>query len=1299
MINNSMNFREWMLLWEDSYTKEEIPAYFYVGCRFSEDFVKQNQAIDKIPEGAACTLVGMEGISSKPMFGMGAGIGLKMPGEKLLELNKISQHMYKNPEYLASSGFRSPRRTKQGTNQGQSARYSRKEIIVEVIGTILSQIENNHEDIVINARLKTQHGSMNSYEIYDKLKELNPHCGPIDKAKECKKKWGQRKKIKDGEIVGKNIKPEKDYIKDNIKNIRSASDLASRLYILFKKLGVKQPERLLAPVKHPDLSSFVFNSLGNYDDNVPAQKIANDLKSHIYNISFFMRFINWSRKHKKPLNKESYETFADINKIPAIIQFTRDAVKSTGWHEGEQEWILKRDYAKGTMGVNCQYCGKFITINNNNKDKETVACPNCGNEVKIAGQIHRVGKLPMLHVPNGSSMYIQKNVNVPDWANKEIQEYEKGQGEPVEGFQKGEIISPEINKYKFIINKYHLNKKFNIYFTTNSEQSQKFALSDTGRQYDPSKETILSKIEKLINNGIRKESSIEKRLYAKEKISMPKIKSIIKNLENKGFLKKQDGSLYLSGSGLTEDEYDIYNFIKNSNSLEGMYANTLKNELNMEPAEVEQALASLQDKGLIVKTGEYYNLSLSEEEKSKPETELENKILNFISNNNVGNIESLKNDMANEKPEEVVSALKKLFMKGKIYKGVMTGYLRMAPDDNTPLSNDERIILDFMKEWHRADYRSIKHSVNIGQHNDISRALEGLIVRDLISRDSDGKFLINTKKFGDLKEPRPYSAMEYTILKVLKKHFVATHDAPRFIGSIIDESYYEIDPYLEVLMSKNLIVSLDNGRLVPNVEGMTADEETLEERALLAILGTGNFGQEELGDKMTDRLDISIRSSSLNKLLAYLEKKGLIKKAFDPIKDYMIYALIDKELKIDFSKFIDAFLAILKEAGGPQNVSQIRDSYPDYISGEAFEYILNDMVKNNLIKADKDFNEDMVYTTPNQHFLSMEDFYKIGVEFLEQNGPSSYQKLSNYVQAATGSSESNISVVFSKLVEEGKLKTEHINYVGDIWGMPDQELPTSGSFKEKIYKVVAEKPGLTASEISDIVDIQSYGTGAFLAILRNEGKIEATNRLKDGTQVFHLPGIDLDTESLPAIEKIVFDSLQNFKNNGTFSLIYQFIKNKYYYLNKEKAEKIIKKMVADKKIFVKFGNFESNILTCAFTLTPSNVSDEQAIVQDYGEKAKHLVDTYASPILTASGSTVPATNAYTAVSMVGTSIDDVAKQYVLRHLVQAHVLVVQKGDVNSSSWKYCMVSLPDAVPTSAPLPSSQPGDIPDLIEA
>jgi hypothetical protein len=90
-----MRFKEWFYN-EGSYTKEDIPKWFFAGISLN-----YNELINR-------QLKGIEGITTSWDIALSLGewgIVLAMPGPATEQINKLSKILYDNPEYMASKNW------------------------------------------------------------------------------------------------------------------------------------------------------------------------------------------------------------------------------------------------------------------------------------------------------------------------------------------------------------------------------------------------------------------------------------------------------------------------------------------------------------------------------------------------------------------------------------------------------------------------------------------------------------------------------------------------------------------------------------------------------------------------------------------------------------------------------------------------------------------------------------------------------------------------------------------------------------------------------------------------------------------------------------------------------------------------------------------------------------------------------------------------------------------------------------------------------------------------------------------
>ena len=309
-----LSFKDWMLFLEGSFTEADIPAYFYVGCYFSEDFLKHYPFT---PAGAACSLVGLEGLSANTStatsFSNGAVV--KMPGKAMVDVNKVSRVMNDNPHYRASAGFRATRRTRTGNDPLHSHKKNSTtvEVAREVLQSVMNQIRSNIPEL-----------RDSSYSGYG-LKATNGTVVGIDNVIEALKKTAFRK----ANIWGtRRSKPERAiHNDDNLKNIRSADDLALRILAVLRPLVGNAINKAMEPS-------------GDKDKNG--------------------------------------------RDIPKLFSWVRYPAQNVGAHPGEAEWVTKRQTLPGVKGKHCPHCHRFNPVDDSQIGQK-IACRNCGEEIDTNG--------------------------------------------------------------------------------------------------------------------------------------------------------------------------------------------------------------------------------------------------------------------------------------------------------------------------------------------------------------------------------------------------------------------------------------------------------------------------------------------------------------------------------------------------------------------------------------------------------------------------------------------------------------------------------------------------------------------------------------------------------------------------------------------------------------------------------------------------------------------------------------------------------------------------------------------------
>lgn len=1120
----SMSFKDWMLFTEESYTKADIPEYFYVGIYFSEDLVKSAHSTARshpTDTRAVASLQGVEGITSNPRTAgsFHHGAALKMPGKAVLEINKVSKGLYNNPHYQASAGFRSARRFKSGGDflHSNTRAYQSVDILRQVLSNVFEKIEHYFaNDIVVNNKVKVSDGSFLSLDdVIQMLQKLNP-------AK-----------------INKHPRPWKRSKKNNIKSIRNANDLAARLAFIIKSAvgekysveyktnsdekGTEKDEFVDLFKTKEDAEDWIRKKIWNQDKEYGTPKITN------YKI--------------KSVNVADRLTKKNAEGVSLLHKWIQENATTVADYGNEEEWTIKRTpLGRDSWVKKCPNCGRYNEFDPYQMGEE-IRCKSCTKEFKLEDPVER-GALPVLHVPRSSTLFIDVNATPMKWMDKYIPNKLKN--------------ATDIDKYKYIVNEFKLYNKYKVHFLKSISDLNE----EKPRSHDPERENKLNSIKEAIMRGVTNVKLLE-RLMQYKGITPETLKEVLDRWEKAKIIKIEQGQITMLDPNTNDDMQEVYMYIK-SHSSDEVEARDIESELNLDEDSLHNAIKKLIKKGLIKETSKnLYTLNFSEEEKQHLNDQ-EKKALEVIKNHSVSDYY----DISGLSSKDSISALKSLKLKGKIFRSKLTGYYKPTLPSDIPLDEEEQKVLDYLKKWPVSDRVSLEKN-GFKKYN-LSKALDDLTARNLITLNSN---VINLNK--DIVKDFNPNAKDHSwaagvIMHILKRHFVTSGNLKRYLKKW---DSYTTEKYVSSLVNLGFIEFDENGRLIP--VNYNKSIPTVEEKFAMNLLHQHDFTtthkMAEEYSKITG-IDHYQAEDIFDRLMATINNK--VNHTTDPISQNTYYYLGNKEFKADISKYEKSIVELLSKKGTPVTFANIYISlYDDYaIHGTSAQYILGEMVKEGKLKSAENFASIQMYYLPTQEPPKpIEYWHEVVKKMLQEHGPMSNPLMKQNLRYEKGLDEESMDYLLNDIVKNAIVMGDWSELMRALlWHLPEQKLPTEEDFEDKLSKILAKGPH-TLDEIGKELGTLHNATSKIVLKMAQEGKIKKNN--VSGKEVWHLVDYDIagqeaaikkeyENEVINIVNKAggslklmdIHHLLTTVKPIGTYtnftSLIEDMVKNKSLYLKK-----------------------------------------------------------------------------------------------------------------------------------------------------
>lgn len=1285
-----------------SYAESDIPEFFYLGCYFSEDFVRP--PVDK---DAVVSLRGVEGISANlstaQSFNKGALVA--MPGKALTKVTKLSRGMYKNPHYQASAGFRAPRRFKSGSSPlTKGKKIDHDQVAKEVIGHVLAQISNFIPNI--------SHG-------YSSIKAADGTTITTDMLVNKMKQTGQVR-IKGDKILPHPNPWDRPQHKENrLKTVRSADDFGKRLFSILKpmlgseyfveydetdedttgthtyrrksgpfpneeeaKAWIQQEEQSKTEDAEPKKSNFtivkksladklmlpshasderarktfkvvskngevISKDLDRKDaDEMAAKYPGSSVKLHskAYRVlasngevvasDVSRREASRIRLKHKDAKIEKQGGDKETVSVPHILQWVRQSALSAGDFSSEAEWTLKRvPLDAGTYVKACPHCGTKNPINRHETGKE-IRCRNCGqtfnydvcgdntqfcyryngllfgpfpseesaNDWKKGreeagwtgqfslvkpehGQLHR-GALPVLNIPKGSYLFINTNHGFPAWGNKYIPKDVAGMSDEA--------------KFKELIKATKLYNRFNVHLNLDDPGNK---IQQRTRSFDPERGDQVAAISGAIKSLVDRDRPVYlnllKKVMAAKGIPEGKVDEILARWKAAKFIDIQDGKIKLLQQDLDEDVMTVMDFLKGA---EGASVRELEQKIGIDEESAKKALDKLMGQGKVqlLNNGKY-DIKLSDEEMGQV-SELEQKVLEYINKNHVGNYYDVH--IPGVYAEDVKKAVRMLTLKKKIFRSVFSGRFRQVVSPDEPLDKAETAVLNYLKKWPHSDMFTL--SKVFKTKFDVIKALDGLIARDLVMADANKNITLNKSKVTDFNaDHKPHSRVTEATLQILGNHFYTRN---REISNLKKWDTYEYENVFNKIRSSGAITTDTYGRLIP-ADASYLKPMTIEEKMVLKMAEKKPYFKAENASNYIGKKQHGY--SSIYHLLKYMVANGKLKSAYHPTDDETVYHAADKEFVFDSSKYDKNIAKIIEDKKRPLDEDDIRRGYNDefdYISEAAIEYLLKRMVEKGLLKMEKDFLDHNKYYLPNMEGPKpVEFYYPMILEFLKAKGPTSQSNIAQHMQDNGGLDFEGTWAVIAKMTElpEGdpnKVAHTYSNILqDDVYHLPGAKIPSWADHSDVVLQIVAEEPA-NYNKITDKlrekgIEVSSNSVYGYLEELETEGKIARSkpfggSSYYKSSYVWHLPDVDPHKQEKIKIADTILKTIEGYddKTVSGQDLAYNLSNN--YNINASALLQVLKQLIQEKKLHIKEGDIEgAEPWDVVLTLNPVDPSE------------------------------------------------------------------------------------------------------------
>lgn len=1091
-----MDFKDWLYLNEGSFTESDIPSYFYVGIKFTEDLIQRKPYT---PRGAVSTLLGLEGITSNysTAKSFASEALLKMPGKATVNLNKLTKVLYQDPNYLTSAFFRTPRRTYTGhatTNQDFQPRKTDigEGFLVPTVGRIL-------DDLAYTIGLKRvdyhvwkagDGSSIKVKDIVERMKKVTPSRRSFSQ-KEKKFDWGSRvtKKYSPVEKEVEGELPDLDYKIWSFIQFKKEVDVDDirKHFKLANPVIVNALERLQGDnyIKYDLKGKNVKPLRARHAENpIKSLRSATDFAGRLYKVLSGQDGGPALPNHEKLLQQ-------DNDGVSVIVKNAKEALRSNTYGDGEQEWIMKRQLIPGEQGKKCPSCNAFVRFRPDQIDQEVV-CPACMQKIPLWVNFDRSAR-PMLHVPEDSTLYVNYQT-FPKWAREIIPD--KTDRAKFYSYEEREKF--DANRMEELLNKTGVYKMYHVYLVNGMDEVDQISSGNKEKKpVDPERKDMVEKLKDYVNKGINRVEFITKLFEKKEGYPRYKTEKLLNDLSDLDMIRIEGNHITLINMNHSESEMVILRYMK---TLEDpVPPHEVMAATGLPPQEFESTLQSLIEKNRVKQLSDKTIEYVIPEEELNSFSSLEEEIIKIIEKEYVSRPKDVQSYLSEKASIQGVKyTIRLLEMKHKIFESKWNGFYVATPTDDS-LNELEQKIIDYLKEWPVSDTVGLRKEVGNPSIYEFYRCLDLLEAKKYITADMDAYFVVlNKEKVKYFKNDRPLPKRAEELLNVLAKHFCAEEsDAAKHMSG-------DIYSLFTTLVNKNL-VAFQDGRYVPVNK---PNEDTEEEKSILDVLSGGEMSIDNI------RLHLPFLKDRAQKILDYMVKNKKIAASRHPLQNKVFYHKKDYNFEVDTSSYEGRIYDFVKDKRFPRDAADIGAAVG--LSDTGAEYVLDKMVKADKMRKATDKFSNQVYLLPGQELPTIDDYVNIVKAFLT-DGPKLSSFVRNHIIKVTGLATSDTEKLVEYGVSESAFKKSHDNVLNRIYFYLDgQEPPSSLQYAKEIYKILEKGSvlkldeiyykyknlnNLSMSQVGDILWMMEKGEyGEDLKIKRSLGM--------NGRDIYHLPNVD-----------------------------------------------------------------------------------------------------------------------------------------------------------------------------------------------
>lgn len=620
----------------------------------------------------------------------------------------------------------------------------------------------------------------------------------------------------------------------------------------------------------------------------------------------------------------------------------------------------------------------------------------------------KVGKAkykPVLHVPAGSILYLGTpspyEFDKPwKWfIKKEWDEFEKGA-------LNGTTTGRAEDFYEHVVKKYRMWRWFEIHINKNESEVRQTATTKArsdSMPLDGDRKDIWKVFAGMVEKGQQGQGSLKLDFILKkmEKVAnMPqaRMKLYIERWMHQGLVKIDNaGNVKLENPDFDEIHHLLLGSLKTQEGTDRDLASRTKMPLD----EVRVALKELEakEKVYLAPSGKW-DIKLTDAEMNSL-NEPEKKAIELLEQ---GNDYYDDSDFTYALTQENVAeadakfAIRTLRMKGKIYKGKWSGYYRLYIDSNKPMNEDEKKIIEYLREWPVSDTHSLISDLGLG-HDQMFKALSGLESRKMVyGDDTDNDVRLNTKVVTPMPTAKTMTPIHHKILEILRDHFTTDY---REIAALTKTGMdsYDLNNHLGNLISKGLVEKDPTSGRYMAKDG--TNNLTEEEKWLLANLKEAKT-KYDLTHEMRSDLGIQYRDSTINGLLKHMKSTGQIKESYDPVNDDAVYHANDYDYKPEVGHLTQSIRKLLEKRARTKDDLSSKLNINWNISDNGMDYVLDLMQKHGEIESKEDFSGKEVFYLKDYEVKGPEHYREIVLKLLQEEGPKTRNDIYNEISESSG---------------------------------------------------------------------------------------------------------------------------------------------------------------------------------------------------------------------------------------------------------------------------------------------------------